>query len=76
MNSEFPIAYKNYQIYEDFKTARSCRNPVSGHEWTEVKATGKFRISGGRMASRVFSTVAKAKEHIDLYSKWFPMDGE
>jgi hypothetical protein len=72
MNSEFPISYKGYKIYEEVKADRSCRNPISGHEWTDNKATGKFRIAGGRMISRVFTTVAKAREHIDFYDKWFP----
>lgn len=71
-----PIEYKGYKIYEDVKTARYCCNPISGHFWSENKATGKFRISGGKfgysMITRVFSTVEKAKEHIDFYVKWLP----
>ena len=67
-----PIEYKGYKIYEDVKTARYCRNPISGHFWSENKATGKVRISGGKMITRVFSSVKKAMEHIDFYVKWLP----
>jgi len=72
VSEQFPITYKGYKIYEDVKTARYCHNPISGHFWPETKATGKFRISGGKMITRVFSNVKKAKEHIDFYVKWIP----
>lgn len=72
MSEEFPITYKGYKIYEEIKVARYCHNPISGHSWPENKATGKVRISGGKMVTRVFANVQKAKEHIDFYVKWIP----
>jgi hypothetical protein len=72
VNEQFPIDYKGYKIYEEIKVARYCHNPISGHSWPENKATGKVRIVGGTMITRVFSSVNKAMEHIDFYVKWLP----
>jgi hypothetical protein len=74
MNDQFPIVYKGHKIYEEIKTVGYCRNPISGHSWSEQKVTGRFRISGGKMITRVFSSVKKAKEHIDFYSKYLNED--
>jgi len=69
-----PIEYKGYQIYNEIKTVKYCRNPISGHEWSESKDTGRFRIVGGTVITRVFRSVEKAKEHIDFYVKWMPKE--
>jgi hypothetical protein len=75
-DDEWPMVYKGYKLYPEFKTTKYRHNPLSGHSWSEQRETGKIRVVGNAdlpiMITNVFSNIEKAKDYIDFTLKWIP----
>ena len=71
------MEHRGHHICNCFKKDKWFHNPLSGHSWSEPGDVikNKFRISGPfAFNCGTFSSVTKAKEHIDFLIKypWLP----